>query len=202
LLERVPAGAYRELLLDRLAQAIGVSAERFMSIVGPLNSSNSSSPSGPTQREARSTRGSGQSAGRGGLVRQAVKNLLHVPAIAARITAADRGLLDDVAEPGIEVLRELIDTLHAQPAAHLGQLLERWRDQPLGERLANLAAEPLALEDEKSAGDALVGTIRQLARAPLEAELDALQARASELNDMELKRLRELLDLLKNARRA
>jgi hypothetical protein len=44
--------------------------------------------------------------------------------------------------------------------------------------------------------------VRQLARAPLEAELDALQARASELTEMELKRLRELLDLLKNARRA
>src|SRR5262249_49780149 len=36
LLERVPEGAYRELLLDRLAEAIGVSAERFLKIVGPM----------------------------------------------------------------------------------------------------------------------------------------------------------------------
>src|SRR5688572_27257303 len=36
LLARVPAGAYRELLLDRLAEAIGVSAARFLTIVGPM----------------------------------------------------------------------------------------------------------------------------------------------------------------------
>jgi DNA primase len=201
LLERVPAGPYRELLLDRLAEAIGVSAERFTSIVGPLATEPGSAPAQPRDPRASGTRGStARSAGRGGLVRQAVQNLLHFPAIAARIGPAERRTLDEVTEPGIEVLRELIDTLHAQPAAHLGQLLERWRDQPLGERLARLATEPLALQDERAAGDTLVGTVRQLALTSIEAEIDALQARASQLSDADRQRLRELLNLLKSAR--
>ncbi len=96
-------------------------------------------------------------------MRQAVQNLLHFPAIAGRVGAADRNGLDAVAEPGIEVLRELLDALQTQPALHAAQLLERWRDQPLGERLARLAAETPMLEDEQAAGDELVTAVRELA---------------------------------------
>ena len=57
------------------------------------------------------------SAGRGGLVRQAVQNLLHFPAIAARVGAERRrGAGTTVDEPGMDVLRELLDSLQEQPA--------------------------------------------------------------------------------------
>jgi DNA primase len=197
LLERVPAGPYRELLLDRLAQAIGVSAERFITIVGPVAAPESS---GGPQQQATRRQTSARSAGRGGLVRQAVQTLLHFPAVAARINAADRNGLDVVTEPGIEVLRELLDALQAQPAMHAGQLLERWRDQPLGERLARLASEPSMLEDEHAAGDELVTATRELARVASEAELNGLIAREQQGELSPPERLR-LVELLKKTRR-
>ena len=196
LLERVPAGAYRELLLDRLAQAIGVSAERFMTIVGPVGAPEGNARATPQRPRVTTAR----SAGRGGLVRQAVQNLLHFPGIATRVSAADRNGLDAVAEPGTEVLRELLDTLQTQPAMHAGQLLERWRDQPLGERLSRLAAETPMLEDEQAAGDELVTAVRELARTASAAELNGLIAREQQ-GELSAAERQRLLELLKTARR-
>jgi DNA primase len=195
LLERVPQGTYRELLLDRLASAIGVTAERFLSIVGPMNTPESAAPRAQSERAPATAR----SAGRGGLVRQAVQNLLHFPAVAGRVSATERAQLDSVSDPGTDVLRDLLDTLHAQPAAHTAQLLERWRDTPLGERLARLAAEPSILAEEQAAGDELANAVRRLVQAAATAEIDARVAalidkqRAGGLTPPEQDQLRELL---------
>ncbi|HTP61632.1 MAG TPA: DNA primase, partial [Burkholderiales bacterium] len=193
LLERAPAGAYRELLLDRLAQAIGVSAERFLTIVGPMANAAGAETAGAAARANRPAIARG--AGRGGLVRQSVQTLLHFPATAARVGAAERNGLDAVTEPGVEVLRELLDMLQAQPALHAAQLLERWRDQPLGERLARLAAEASMLEEEQAAGDELLHAVRELGRGAGEAELNGLIAREQQggLSDAERQRMVELL---------
>ena len=197
LLERVPPGPYRELLLDRLAEAISVSAERFMAIVGPMTDA----PAGEAGASRTAAQGrTARSTGRGKLLRQAVQNLLHFPAIAARVSAGERGDLDGVDEPGIEVLRELLDVLHEQPAAHTAQLLERWRDQPLGERLARLAAEPSILADEQAAGEELVTAVRKLALAADAAELDALIERERQ-GQLGPEHKQRLLELLRGARR-
>ena len=193
LLERVPPGTYRELLLDRLAEAIGVSAGRFMTIVGPMTDATSADTSAANRPAGQSR--AARSTGRGKLLRQAVQNLLHFPATAAKVSAKERSLLDAVDEAGIEVLRELLDVLHEQPAAHTAQLLERWRDQPLGERLARLAAEPSILADEQAAGEELATAVRKLALAADAAELDALieRERQGQLGPEDKRRLVELL---------
>jgi DNA primase len=195
LLARVPAGPYRELLLDRLADAIHVGAERFMAIVGPVDT-----PGGrrvesvPRSRpEARTARG----AGRGGLIRQAVKNLLDFPGTAARVSGEDRAALELVGEPGADLLRELLDGLTAEPATSTAQVLERWRQHALAARLAQLAAEPSVLGDEAAAVDELVTALRELARGAAKAELDALIAAERErtLTDDERTRLVRLLQV-------
>jgi DNA primase len=197
LLERVPAGTYRELLLERLAEAIRVPAARFLTIAGPMSTpQNNGQPGAAAQpRPARTA----NSTGRGGLVRQAVQNLLHFPAIASRLDNADRNALDNVDEPGVDVLRELIDALRNQPALHTGQLLERWRGEPLGERLARLAAERSLLADDAAAGNELVTAVRKLAHSAPEAELTALieKERQGGLDASERERL---LDLLRKPR--
>ena len=136
LLERVPAGPYRELLLDRLAQAIGVSAERFLTASsGPMAEARRRRHAAAAARRRASAR-RGRSAGRGSLVRQAVQILLHFPAIAARVGDQDRSGLD-ARRPSraSKCCANCSTQLQAQPAQHAAQLLERWRDQPLGERL-------------------------------------------------------------------
>jgi DNA primase len=200
LLERVPAGTYRELLLDRLAQAIGVSAERFLTIVGPMNPPQEEAPrQGTAQRSPRSAR----SAGRGGLVRQAVKVLLDFPAIATRLSTPDRRALDGLDEPGVDILRELLDMLQTQPATNTAQLLERWRDHPHGERLMRLAADKSIVPDDIAAGDELVNAVQKLALGVAAAELDVLIAKeqSSGLDADERRRLLELLHAPRNSAR-
>jgi len=199
LLERVPEGTYRELLLDRLAEAIGVSAERFLKIVGPMTQPAPPSGGGPgtgagapvPPRPARTAR----SAGRGPLVRQAVQILLHFPGVAAQVAGGERDALAGLDEPGIDILGELLNDLHEHPAASTAQVLERWREHPAAERLNRLAAEQTIVPDEKAAGDELRTALQKLAQGAATAELDALIAREQQggLDQAGRERLRELL---------
>ncbi len=195
LLERMPAGPYRELLLERLAQAIGVSAERFLTIVGPVNAAADPRSSGSTRSAARPPARTAHSAGRGGLVRQAVQTLLHFPALATRIDDGDIAALDSLDEPGIEVLRELLAQLREHPAASTAQVLERWREHPLGERLAKLAMSESNTPDAEAATQELVNALRRLAQGAAMSELDALieKEQRSGLEPAERERLRTLL---------
>ena len=196
LLERVPPGPYRELLLDRLAAVIGVSAERFLTIIGPIRHPEPPRDRAPDRPPPATDRGrTVRSAGRGGLVRQAVHTLLLFPASAQRLSPADRGSLDGVDEPGVDILRELLDSLQAQPATSTGQLLERWRDHPAGERLAQLAVSESIIPDENAAGDELLTAVQKLGQTSVTAELDALLAKEQEsgLDGPERERLLELL---------
>jgi len=197
LLDRVPPGPYRELLLDRLAAAIGVSAERFLQIVGPISSPTDTAPRPAPQygqNPARSGR-SARNSGRGPLVRQAVQTLLHFPAAAARVSEAEREGLAGLDEPGVDILCELLDSLQMNPATSTAQLLERWRDHPAAERLNRLAAEKLVLDDEKAAGDELRNAVQKLAQGATAAELDALldQEKQGGLDQAGRERLLELL---------
>jgi DNA primase len=200
LLERVPAGTYRELLLDRLAAAISVSAERFLSIVGPISDSPAINTT-QSNASARPARGgqSARSAGRGGLVRQAVQSLLHFPSAAARLGKDHSRLLEGIDDPGTDVLRELLAMLQDDPATNTAQLLERWRDHPLSERLHRLAAEPSLLVDEQAAGDELVNAVQKLAQGALTSELDALirKEQQSGLDPAEREQLKNLLQTVR-----
>ena len=88
------------------------------------------------------------SAGRGSLVRQAIARLVRFPSIAGSISAAERAGLNTCAEPGIDLLRELLDDLRVHPLSVPAQVLERWADRSGGEHLGRL------LEREEVLGDA------------------------------------------------
>jgi len=202
LLDRVPQGPYRELLLDRLAEAIGVSAARFQQIVGPGASAQEAAPpvgnrgTSPVARFGRTAR----SSGRGPLVRQAVQTLLHFPAVAAKISEAQLEALAGLDEPGVDILCELLDSLHMNPATSTGQLLERWRDHPAAERLNRLAAEQTIVPDAAAAGDELRTALQKLAQGADSAELDALLAQEKQ-GGLDQAGRERLLDLLQKSRR-
>ena len=200
LLERVPQGPYRELLLDRLAAAIGVSSERFMTIVGPLAAATTRQDA-PRTEPQRSAPRTPRDAGRGGLVRQAVQNLLLFPGIAARVSEPELAALESVEEPGMDVLRELLGKLRAQPAANTAQVLERWREHPAGERLARLAAAEAITPDESAAAEELATALRRLAQAPGASELDALLAK-EQRTGLDADERARLLQLLRQTREA
>jgi DNA primase len=195
LLERLPDGPYRELLLDRLASAIGVTAERFMKIVGPVATPAAGDAAVPVKRQVTGS-GTARSAGRGGLVRQAVQHLLHFPQVASRIDAAQRAALATVDAPGVDVLKRLLDELAARPATSTGQVIERFRDdESLAERLSRLAAAEMITPDAKAAGNELATAVQKLLELNAGVRLDALihKSRSDALSDDEKRELTALM---------
>ncbi|MEO7775086.1 MAG: hypothetical protein ABIT36_06055, partial [Steroidobacteraceae bacterium] len=195
LVERVPTGAYRELLLDRLAEAIDVSTARFNQIVGTLATPQSTAGperiSKPIRRNAGAPR-----AGRGSLLRQAVQSLLHFPSIASQLPGAALETLATLEEPGMSILVELLTQLREQPVTSTAQLLERWRDRAEYERLARLAMEESILPDARAAaGELLTAVSKLVEQAGAGARLDALleKARRGQLTDLEKQELLALM---------
>jgi DNA primase len=195
LLERLPDGPYRELLLDRLAAAIGVTAERFLKIVGPVATPTASDIAVPVKRPVTGN-ASARSAGRGGLVRQAVQHLLHFPQVASRIDAGQRATLATVDAPGVDVLKRLLDELAARPATSTAQVIERFRDDDaLTGRLSRLAAAEMITPDAKAAGNELATAVQKLLELNAGLRLDALleKSRGGALSDEEKRELTSLM---------
>ncbi|HUA77618.1 MAG TPA: DNA primase, partial [Acetobacteraceae bacterium] len=134
LVTKVPEGVYRELLIARVAEVVGLAAERLQALwaaagtgtgtgqsaaygaaataSGGIAAGTSDAHAGLARADRPRTHLSG---GRGSLVRQAVARLVRFPSIAASINTAEREGLDTCEEPGIELLRALLDDLRVRP---------------------------------------------------------------------------------------
>ncbi len=196
LVARVAPGVYRELLVARVAEAIRLPTERLAALwrEGPATATARSSspareaPRAPPRERARET-------GRRSLVGQAVKALLHHPSAAAKLDAALVASIAQVEEPGIGILRELLDELRRDPATSTAQILERWRERAEGPRLARLAAAESLVADAKAAGAEISTVLANLADEPRKKRVDALLAksRGSELSAEEKLELQALM---------
>ena len=85
LFAKVSEGVYRELLLERLAQVVGLSSHRLEELWRAGRSSAQPAATPTPARPARARRAA-RSGGRGSLVRQAIARLLHYPAIASEVS--------------------------------------------------------------------------------------------------------------------
>jgi len=223
LVARVPAGVYRELLIARLAEPIRLPAERLRDLWAAAADPRSAGSGGGNAGGAtiagggarpggagasygqgydsgrsgnRPTPGrSGQSVGRGGLMRQAAMMLVHHPKTATGLSAERVAALSRVDEPGADLLRRLLADLREHPCASSGQLLERWRDQPESERFNRLAATESLIPDEKAALRELETAIDRMATESGMRRLDALlaQERARGLSAEEKAELQQLM---------
>ena len=171
LLAKIPQGVYLELLLARIAQEVGLGTERLRELLQADLAAAPDVPGtddgvAPRSRNANVRHGAanGATAGRRGLVTQAIQTLLHFPATAAAVPAAVVPALADIGETelgGITTLRELLNALRAQPHRTTSQLLEEWRERPEHRRLGELHAERILL-DGSQAGPELLGTLDRL----------------------------------------
>ena len=192
--ERLAPGIYRELLLERIAEALQLPAERLQQWLahreeGPA--ALSAAPARPPRR--RSARPAG--AGRGNLITQAITLLLHFPAAALGVSEAQRAALERLQRPGIAVLAELLAQQAAEPATTMAQILERWRERAEYRRLAELAAVVPLIPDATAAGLELSQAVdrlldRELRHRRLEALIE--KARSERLADAEKLELQAL----------
>lgn len=201
LVARAAPGVYRELLIARIAEAIGLPAARLAQLwaaggAAPTRSATASAAA-PARRVAAGGRARYGGAGRRGLVGQAVQCLLHYPAAATTLDAKLIAALAAVDEPGAPFLLELVTELRARPAIHTAQILERWRERPEGRRLEQLAAAESLVADVKAAGQEIATALARLVAASRKRRVEELlgRSRESELSAEEKQELQELMSV-------
>jgi len=194
LYQKVPSGVYRELLLGRLAQVVGLAPERLEELWSKAPGATTAAAPPPVERPRERTRAG---AGRGSLVRQAIVRLVHFPAIAAEVSSAERSGLDASEETGIKLLRELLDNLREQPAQISAQVIQRWAGREGGESLQKLLEREEVITDAAAAAGELRGALVKLAHLAAERRLEALEAksRTTALTENELKEFQRLISI-------
>ncbi len=116
LIQRMPQGLLKDLVLDALAARIGIPVERLLP-----------TPQGPPELPVVQPAARAQPTGRGTVLRQAIALLLHYPEL-ARQGAPDPAWARSPV-PGLPLFAELIDHLRHRPAP-LGVTLEHFRSSP------------------------------------------------------------------------
>jgi DNA primase len=190
---KLPDGVYRELMLARIAEVVGIGPQRLQELwsAGHPGSIAASAPTPlPKRVPVRHING-----GRGSLVRQAVLRLVSYPAIAQEVSEQERASLDECEEPGIELLRELIDNLRTQPAQNSAQVIERWAGKPGGDSLEKLLQREQLMADAVAAAGELRAALGKLAQTVVARRLEALQekSRSTRLEPEELQEFQRLM---------
>jgi DNA primase len=197
LIAKVPEGVYRELLTARVAEVVGLAADRLQEIwagTSPAPARAAAASGGASAAEAEKPRVR-VSAGRGSLVRQAIARLVRFPAIAGSISPAERAGLNTCEEPGIDLLRGLLDDLRVHPLSLPAQVLERWADRSGGEHLGRLLEREEVLGDAQAAALELKAALSRLAAQAVDRRLKAFEARmqAGPLDAKELEEFQKLM---------
>ncbi|MFQ5982696.1 MAG: hypothetical protein ACE5KS_04910, partial [Woeseiaceae bacterium] len=189
LVQRIPHGVYRELLTERLAESVGLSAAKLDALLsaGPK--------AGPAEGPARGIAGirgtrSPAGAAKPSVVRRAITLLLNHPEAAVKL---DVSKLAGVTKPGADLLRELIETLQAEPNMRTAGILERWRNREEGRHLGKLAAVDTPDDEEFDPVAELEQSLEALAALRQRARVENLikKERLSSLTEAERAELRE-----------
>ncbi len=187
LLAKIPAGVYRDLLVDSLADTVGLTADKLERSIGGGDRETRPGVKTATAFSRRAARGQG----RPSVVRRAITLLLNHPQAGSEL---DVDKLAGVRRPGVELLGRLIETAQAEPNISTAGLLERWRHDDEGRHLGKLAAVELPEEEDFDAAAELRDCLDQLAAAGRRERVDFLieKQRLESLSEDEKSELRRL----------
>ncbi len=187
LLTRLPVGVYRELLLERLAELVGLAPARLNVLLDTPGQNVTA-----TQRPETATK-------RSALVRKAITLILHHPAAALELgEVAD---LEYVDLPGVELLHRLLEVVREHPQINAAGLEERFRHDPEGRYLSRFAGQP-PLDDENAAPRVLKDNVARLVERGLKDRLHALTRRGDALSDAQRAEMAEIGARLRAAQSA
>jgi DNA primase len=195
LFARMPEGIYREMLADRLAAQVGMPAATLKRAFAAADRFRTAQPHGSAAEPSagrRSHTGEGHardqpvrtaarrvSAGRGNLLSQAITLVLQHPGAARPL---DSGGLGAVTQPGVAVLKELLEQAASLRTPNTALLLERWRSRPEYDRLCELAAStPLVHDPEGAAKELQMAVEKLLVECGPGRRMDELIRKAEEL---------------------
>ena len=178
-LGKISEGVYRELLVGQLAEKIGITQDRFEALILAEKARPLPARPAPSIKH-----------GRPSLVRQAIGLILHFPGAASQVEPVEG--LEKVNQPGIKLLMRILEITRDNPQINTGGLLERFREDPNGRHLGELAKEP-ALDDAEAAPRVLVDSLGRIVANHRKERLSLLLGRRSELNEDEEAELKTLL---------
>ncbi|MCH8943366.1 MAG: DNA primase [Proteobacteria bacterium] len=189
LINTIPAGIYRELLVESLAEAVGLTAAK---LDGLLKDGSSAGETGRKRRpSAVRIRQQTLVAGSPSVVRRAITLVLNHPEAGQDL---DVGKLGDLKRPGVDLLAALIEIVQAEPNITTAGLLERWRHDDQGRHLGKLAAMDVPSDEDFDPAAELADCLTQLATAGRKDRISFLieKQRVNSLTDDELSELRQL----------
>lgn len=185
-LSKVPDGAFRRMMLERLAEIARMDAAALRGLVG----------AGKTAAPTR-LRPVGRQAGpvARSPVRMAIEMLLYRPDLSR--TAGDPQALAGLDVAGADLLVKLLELLQAQPHLNAGAVIEHWRGTQEGRHLATLAQWSPTVPEGVDAE--FGGTLRRLREQALEQRVERLlhKDKVEGLSAAEKDELRRLLPLAK-----
>jgi len=189
LINTIPAGIYRELLVESLAEAVGLTAAK---LDGLLKDGSSTGETGRKRRpSAVRIRQQTLVAGSPSVVRRAITLVLNHPEAGQDL---DVGKLGDLKRPGVDLLAALIEIVQAEPNITTAGLLERWRHDDQGRHLGKLAAMDVPSDEDFDPAAELADCLTQLATAGRKDRITFLieKQRVDSLTDDEISELRQL----------
>jgi DNA primase len=137
LVGRVPKGIYRDLLIEQVANVTQTTVERIAEHVGEAPVEQQRQPRAAARPRLKLTRS---------LIEQAVRCLLHKPALAS--LCSDPTRYTNVPLKGSEILAKILELAVNNPQITAGAMIERWRDSGTGRYLEQLAGEQYLETDE------------------------------------------------------
>jgi len=202
LVSQLLPGVYRQMVLQQLAQLARMEAAEIESIFENKASLGVSKPQqGRTVSSEKNSQIRTQNARKSektGLspIRMVIMRLLHLPRLAQLVTVPNQ--LAELDMPGIDILRKLLDLLHANPHINCAAILERWSALDDGQQsyphLLKLAQWQPELEDEASLEAEFLGVMESLYGQSKEMRFEHLLTKSnhgqlSAEEKMELKQL-------------
>jgi DNA primase len=189
LVNNIPPGVYRELLIDSLADTVGLSAAKLERMLGQARDKQSRPAPKPANDGKR--RRSASASGRPSVVRRAITLLLNYPESGNKL---DIEMLAGVKRPGVDLLHDLIETVQREPNITTAGLLERWRHDDKGRHLGKLAAIEVPAEEDFDASAELAACLQQLEVAGRRERIEFLieKQKLSSLTDEEKAEFRAL----------
>ena len=188
LVGRVPPGVYRELLVDSLAESVGLTAAKLEKMLGETGSQRPGGAATPhVRRQGRRQHAAGQPS----VVRHAISLVLNYPAAGQK---ADIEKIAGIGRKGADLLQSLIETVQEDPNITTAGLLERYRHDEQGRHLGKLAATELPNDEDFDASAELAECLDLLAQAGRKERVDFLieKQKVSGLSDDEKSELRQL----------
>ena len=189
LINQIPEGIFKELILEKLSEAIGLSTAKLNKLL--VNQDNQLARNGRSRIISRLPKK--KLKGGPSVIKKAITLILNYPSIANDITHEKIG---KNAKPGVEILKKLVTTIQEKPQITTAGLIELWRDDPEGKFLGQLAISELPENEDFNAKDELQDCLHQIMRDNHKARITHLINKQSnnELASDEKKELKDLIN--------